>query len=209
MTISSKISYSNALLLAISILLTTALIMGAMYHDLRKQALLAQESRIKTLRELLDQKGKDFQVADGKLKVGDYIINDNFELPDKLKELCGGTATIFLGDTRVSTNVLKPDGSRAIGTKLQGPAYDAIFKEGKPYRGEADILGTPYFTAYDPIKNGHGDIIAGEISSNILQITHVVVETAKGAQETASASSRLAQLAEELKALTGRFKLAA
>ena len=72
----------------------------------------------------------------------------------------GGTATIFMGDTRVATNVMKSDGTRAIGTKLaRGPVYDAIFNEGKPYRGEADILGTSYFTAYDPIKNDYGEVI--------------------------------------------------
>ena len=37
--------------------------------------------------------------------IGDYPFNDNFELPDKVKEICGGTATVFMGDTRVSTNV--------------------------------------------------------------------------------------------------------
>jgi methyl-accepting chemotaxis protein len=64
-----------------------------------------------------------------------------------------------MGDTRVSTNVVKDDGSRAVGTKLQGPAYDAVFKEGKSYRGEAVILGTPFFTAYDPIRDAKGEII--------------------------------------------------
>ncbi|MRR07840.1 MAG: methyl-accepting chemotaxis protein, partial [Deltaproteobacteria bacterium] len=115
--------------------------------------------RMKQFWELLRSKGKDFRSVDNKLMVGDYVVNDNFELPDKLKEISGGTATIFMGDTRVSTNVTKDDGSRAIGTKLQGSAYDAIFKEGKPYRGEAEILGTAYFTAYDPIKNSQGDTI--------------------------------------------------
>lgn len=62
---------------------------------------------------------------------GDYSVNDNYELPDKVQEIFGGTATIFMGDTRISTNVLKADGSRAVGTKLQGAAYDAIFKEGE------------------------------------------------------------------------------
>jgi methyl-accepting chemotaxis protein len=64
-----------------------------------------------------------------------------------------------MGDTRVSTNVLKEDGSRAVGTKLQGPAYDAVFKEGKSYRGEAVILKVPFFTAYDPIRDAGGEVI--------------------------------------------------
>jgi methyl-accepting chemotaxis protein len=127
--------------------------------ELKRIAGENQDMRIKVFWHLLTQKGSAFQIAGDKLMVGDYAINGNYELPDRLKQLCGGTATIFMNDTRVSTNVLKADGSRAVGTKLQGAAYDAVFREGKPYRGEADILGIPYFTAYDPIRNAEGDII--------------------------------------------------
>lgn len=143
--------------------LSTACVTMVALHSFQKETLrqltLDQESRIKTFRELLTQKGSEFRVADGKLMVGNYIINDNFELPDKLKEITGGTATVFMGDMRVSTNVLKEDGSRAVGTRLQGPAYDAVIKEGKSYRGEAVILGVPFFTAYDPITDAKGEVI--------------------------------------------------
>nr|WP_281277536.1 cache domain-containing protein [Hankyongella ginsenosidimutans] len=45
-------------------------------------------------------------MKDGKLVVGDnYVVNDNFEVVDRVKELVGGTATVFQGDMRVSTNV--------------------------------------------------------------------------------------------------------
>jgi methyl-accepting chemotaxis protein len=64
-----------------------------------------------------------------------------------------------MGDERVATNVLKDDGSRAVGTKLKGPAYDAVITKGVPYRGMAKILGVPYFTAYDPIKDAQGQTI--------------------------------------------------
>ncbi len=111
-------------------------------------------------------------VANGKLMIGDYIINGDYTLPDHLKELCGGTATIFMGDVRVSTNVLKEDGSRAVGTRLQGPAYDALFKKGQPYRGEADILGVPYFTAYDPIKDARGETI-GVLYVGVRQVDYL------------------------------------
>jgi methyl-accepting chemotaxis protein len=123
------------------------------------QAVGDQEARLRTFWELLYQKGRDIRVAEGKLMAGNYVINNDYSLPDRLKEICGGTATIFMRDERVSTNVVKEDGSRAVGTRLQGPARDALFKEGKPYRGEAKILGIPYFTAYDPIKDARGKTI--------------------------------------------------
>jgi methyl-accepting chemotaxis protein len=87
---------------------------------------------------------------------GKTVVNGNFEAVDRVKEIAGGTATVFMGDTRVATNVAKPDGTRAVGTKLaQGLAHDTVFKTKQTYRGEADILGQSYFTIYEPIiSNG-------------------------------------------------------
>jgi methyl-accepting chemotaxis protein len=155
----TKFVLLNLSIVTIATACVTLVALNAFQKETMRQLSNDQESRIKTLREMLAQKGNEFRVADGKLMVGNYMINDNFELPDKLKDICGGTATIFMGDTRVSTNVLKEDGSRAVGTKLQGPAYDAVFKEGKSYRGEAVILGVPFFTAYDPIRDARGETI--------------------------------------------------
>jgi methyl-accepting chemotaxis protein len=159
MKISSKLSILTGLVLALTVVLTSAIILVIMHGELSRQATQMQESRLKTFWSLAAQKGNYFKVSDGKLLIGEYPVNDNFELPDKLKELCGGTATIFMGDTRVSTNVLKPDGGRAVGTRLNGPALETVVKQGLKYRGEADILGEPYFTAYDPIKNAQGETI--------------------------------------------------
>ena len=114
---------------------------------------------MRTFRELLRQKGTGFRVADGKLWAGNYLLNGNFELTDKVQEIFGGTATIFQGDLRVATNVLSADGTRALGTRLEGPAFEAIFKKGEGFRGETLILGIPYLTAYDPIRDGAGNII--------------------------------------------------
>src|SRR5262249_56066978 len=73
------------------------------------------------------------------------------------------TATLFVkgGDEyiRVSTSVPKPDGSgRAIGTVLAGPALEAI-KQGKAYYGDVPILGVPYTTGYEPIKDSSGNML--------------------------------------------------
>ena len=140
-------------------LLATIFVLKQVRDEAARQAMIAQESRLKTFWHLLRDKGEDFSVIDGELRVGKYVTNNNFELPDKIREIFGGTATIFMGDTRVSTNVLKDDGSRALGTKLQGVAYNAVFSEGRSYRGETEILGIPYYTAYDPIRNRQGKTI--------------------------------------------------
>jgi hypothetical protein len=99
------------------------------------------------------------------LYFGSTKINNNFDIVDAVSKEDGKgmTATFFVksGDEyiRVSTSVPKPDGSgRAIGTVLAGPALEAI-KAGKSYYGEVPILGTPYVTGYEPMKDAAGNII--------------------------------------------------
>ncbi|MDD2365101.1 MAG: cache domain-containing protein [Desulfuromonadaceae bacterium] len=159
MKLTTKFILINVIIVLAAILITTCFTFGNINKEIRRQASVSQEGVIKIFWELLKVKGSDFHVANGKLMAGSYVINGNYELPDKIKDAFGGTATIFMGDTRVSTNVLKSDGSRAVDTKLVGAAYDAVIKEGRSYRGDATILDIPYFTAYDPIKNSKGEVI--------------------------------------------------
>jgi hypothetical protein len=99
------------------------------------------------------------------LYFGSTKMNNNFTVVDEVakEDGRGMTATLFVkgGDEyiRVATNVPKPDGSgRAIGTILTDPVLESI-KEGKAYYGKAPILGTPYVTGYEPIKDASGEII--------------------------------------------------
>ena len=98
------------------------------------------------------------------LHFGATKMNNNFVLVDAVQKEVGGTATVFVksGDefVRVATNVKKDDGSRAIGTLLdpKGKAIAAIAK-GESYFGEADILGKPYVTGYEPIRDASGNVV--------------------------------------------------
>jgi Cache 3/Cache 2 fusion domain len=98
------------------------------------------------------------------LHFGSTKMNNNFVLVDEVQKEVSGTATIFVksGDefVRVATNVMKDDGSRAIGTILdpKGRAIAAIAK-GESYFGEADILGKAYITGYEPIRDTSGNVI--------------------------------------------------
>lgn len=99
------------------------------------------------------------------LYFGKTKINNNFEIVDAVVKEHGGTATLFAKTgtdyVRVATNVPKPDGSgRATGTILD-PAGKAILaiNAGKPFYGEVTILGVPYITGYEPIKDASGNVI--------------------------------------------------
>lgn len=97
-------------------------------------------------------------IAFGKVKVA-----NNFDAVDEIKKKMGGTATVFVKDgdefIRITTNVQKDDGSRALGTPLaRNKAYEAVTK-GEMFCGEVEILGSPYNTCYDPIKDAESKII--------------------------------------------------
>ena len=122
--------------------------------EMHRRAQSSLTTNIKLLDSILAGYGAPSRKGD-QLYFGNTLINGNFEAVDRVKAVAGGTATVFMGDQRVATNVQKPDGSRAVGTKLAaGPAYESVFTKRQTYRGEADILGETYFTIYEPIISG-------------------------------------------------------
>ena len=63
-----------------------------------------------------------------------------------------------LGDTRVSTTILK-DGKRAIGTKMTNQqVLDTVLTQGGTFEAEIKLLGRDYFTVYWPIRDPQGKI---------------------------------------------------
>lgn len=110
----------------------------------------------------------DDDVFLGALIAGD-LLNRNFEIVDKINQIVHegqvyqgkeiGTATIFQGDLRISTNVRNADGSRAIGTLVSEEVYDRVLTEGERWIGEAFVVNANYLTAYEPIKNPMGAIV--------------------------------------------------
>jgi hypothetical protein len=137
----------------------------------------AQDARVaKSMAALKDQTAKlgapkleGSEPVGGKdapaLYFGSTKMNNNFAVVDEVAKEDGRgiAATLFVkgGDQyiRVATNIPKPDGSgRAIGTVLAGPALESI-QAGKPYYGKAPILGVPYVTGYEPIKDASGTMI--------------------------------------------------
>jgi methyl-accepting chemotaxis protein len=150
---------------AVAIWASVKITEGEMY----RRAQINLSINLKVLDSILSGYGAPSRKGD-ELYFGSTLINGNFEPVDRVKAVAGGTATIFLGDQRVTTNVMKPDGSRAVGTKLApGWAYDSVFNLHQTYRGEANILGETYLTIYEPIVNG----------GNVLGIAYVGVKKAE------------------------------
>jgi two-component system NtrC family sensor kinase len=64
-----------------------------------------------------------------------------------------GTATIFLNDIRISTNVLDPEGRRAIGTRVSPEVKQTVLDNGKRWMGRAFVVSDWFITAYEPIED--------------------------------------------------------
>ncbi len=107
-----------------------------------------------------------------------YIVNDSNAIVDRVQDEIGGTVTVFqLKDFegakeddstshgwpydkamyRVSTNVIKKDGKRAVGTIVSKPVYDVVM-EGETFLGRAWVVNAWYMTAYKPLYSDTGEI---------------------------------------------------
>ncbi|WP_246942695.1 methyl-accepting chemotaxis protein [Bacillus pinisoli] len=100
----------------------------------------------------------DWQIVNDKLYKGLTVMNENYGIVDKIGEDTGDTVTIFQGDTRIATNVMK-EGQRAVGTQISAEVADVVLKKGENFYGEADVAGNMYQTAYMPIKDAKGEVI--------------------------------------------------
>jgi len=68
-----------------------------------------------------------------------------------------GTATIFFNDLRISTNVMTPDGKRAIGTRVSKEVKEYVLTKGKRWTDRAFVVNDWYITAYEPIEDIFGE----------------------------------------------------
>ena len=100
---------------------------------------------------------------------GYNVTRDNFV--DRIKHMYGTDVTLFLGDERVASTLIK-DGKRVVGTKLNGDIAETILKRGEKYSARADILGMDYFTSYMPLVGSDEKIIgvlfAGESTASVI-----------------------------------------
>ena len=113
---------------------------------------------------------------------GGHLLNRDYLIVDRIKDIVYqgvkykgkdiGTATIFLWDVRISTNVKTSEGLRAIGTRVSSDVYEKVLENGEPFIGRAYVVNADYITAYDPIKNVRGEVI-GMLYVGILEAPYI------------------------------------
>ncbi|MBP2629367.1 MAG: putative sensor protein, partial [Firmicutes bacterium] len=75
---------------------------------------------------------------------------ENNKVVDQAKKMFNIDATIFLGNVRLSTTIIK-DGQRIVGTTLNEMIDQKVLRQGEKYIGQTEIVGEKYVTAYMPL----------------------------------------------------------
>jgi len=116
---------------------------------------------------------------------GGVLLNRNYEIVDRIKNIVFkdvkykgkeiGTATIFLDDLRISTNVMDKTGHRAIGTRVSAEVYEQVLGKGLPWVQRAFVVNDWYITAYEPIRDIE-DHIVGILYVGILESKYALMK---------------------------------
>ncbi len=98
--------------------------------------------------------------------VGGILLNRNLNFIDSINALVylnavtggdrQGTATLFLDDVRISTNVRLFEDVRALGTRVSAAVRGAVLDEGKTWLNRAFVVNEWYISGYVPITDSFG-----------------------------------------------------
>jgi signal transduction histidine kinase len=98
--------------------------------------------------------------------VGGLLLNRNLDFIDTINNLVyrdqslpdgsQGTATLFLDDVRVSTNVRLFEDVRALGTRVSAEVRARVLGEGRTWLDRAFVVNDWYISAYEPITDSFG-----------------------------------------------------
>lgn len=98
--------------------------------------------------------------------VGGILLNRNLDFIDTINALVylsesdgenrQGTATLFLEDVRVSTNVRLFEDVRALGTRVSAAVRGAVLNEGKTWLDRAFVVNDWYISGYLPLTDSFG-----------------------------------------------------
>jgi methyl-accepting chemotaxis protein len=149
------------ILLIVLLLIVNSLIINYIIQSQVTNLMVSNElgSNLKLESHLLDkQYPGNWSIKNNKLYKGTKLMNGDTILVDMVKHFTGACSTIFLYDTRVSTNIMD-NGKRAVGTRISDDISKTVLVEGNDYTGNVTVLGKNYYGKYTPLKNSSGTIL--------------------------------------------------
>lgn len=103
----------------------------------------------------------------GGVLVGGILLNRNLQFIDTINALVflnavtggdrQGTATLFLDDVRISTNVRLFEDVRALGTRVSKAVRWEVLVEGRTWLNRAFVVNDWYVSGYLPLRDSFGD----------------------------------------------------
>lgn len=98
---------------------------------------------------------------------GGVLLNGNLDFVDTLNAIVyrdgslpegsQGTATLFVDDVRIATNVRLFEGARALGTRASEEVRTHVLERGQTWLETAFVVNDWYVSAYEPVVNSRGE----------------------------------------------------
>jgi len=110
------------------------------------------------------------RTADGSIVAllrGGVLLNQNLPFIDHINRIVypegslpfgsEGTATLFMDDVRITTNVRLFQDQRAIGTRVSQAVREAVLTHGQTWLDRAFVVNDWYVSAYEPLLDAQGE----------------------------------------------------
>ena len=145
--------------------------LSAQLADEARISLIETEAAVPTER-VVEDRGMVVHTAapvrvDGRsgVLVGGILLNRNLDFIDTINALVfqdtgldrQGTATLFLEDVRVSTNVRLFEDARTLGTRVSAEVRGKVLDEGRTWLDRAFVVNDWYISGYLPLTDSFGD----------------------------------------------------
>ncbi|MCR5304146.1 MAG: methyl-accepting chemotaxis protein [Lachnospiraceae bacterium] len=163
-----KIIYiALAALVVVSIILTAIAVsdLNSAYYEMFEEELRNScwqlNDEIGTINDSGDWEGWNKDTLDGIMKGGGDVTQELYDDLDRVKSETGIDYTIFMGDTRaVTTLIKKGTNDRIVGTAASEGVIKDVLNGGNEYWAKSlTINDTPYCAYYVPLKNSDGSIV--------------------------------------------------
>lgn len=114
-----------------------------------------------------------------------YDVSD-LEYLEAIKTLTTSEVTLFKGNLRYVTTIVKKDGTSLVGTPMSDAVKKVVLDDKKEYEGPATINDKKYQTGYVPMKDVNGEVVGAyfagysseEIDKMFLTVVLIVIGVA-------------------------------
>ncbi len=146
--------------------LNSAVIARAIIPLIATKAAVATDRLQETRGMVLHSAVRVITIKTDAILIGGVLLNKNLHFIDTINDLVykkkdgrnapQGTATLFLDDVRISTNVRLFENVRALGTRVSAIVRRTVLDEGKVWLDRAFVVNDWYISGYQPIIDSRG-----------------------------------------------------